>query len=69
MQFTTAILALAATAFAAPNADNSARGYQCTFGQYACAKDGASIRQCNIAGNWVVSFSIYFTHYCPLPFF
>lgn len=53
MQFTTTILALAATAFAAP--DLSIRGGQCEFGQYACSYDGLSIKQCDISGNWVVS--------------
>lgn len=53
MQFTTAILALAATAFAAPNV--ATRGGQCTFGQYVCSHDGLSIKQCDISGNWVVS--------------
>ncbi|CAN8104079.1 unnamed protein product [Discula destructiva] len=53
MQFITAILALAATAFAAPNL--SSRGYECTFGQYACSHDGLTIKQCDITGHWVVS--------------
>lgn len=52
MQFTTAILAFAATAFAAPNV--APRG-QCTFGEYACSHDGLSIKQCNIDNVWVVS--------------
>lgn len=52
MQFTAAILALAAAVSAAP--DLSARGW-CTFGEYDCSKDGRSIKQCDISGNWVVS--------------
>ncbi|KAF3765551.1 hypothetical protein M406DRAFT_355969 [Cryphonectria parasitica EP155] len=50
MQFTTAILALAAAVSAAPNL--SSRG-ECTFGQYECSADGRSIIQCDIAGNWI----------------
>lgn len=56
MQFSTTILALAATAFAAPNL--STRDYQCQFGQYACSDDGLTIKQCDISGNWVVRASI-----------
>ncbi|KAJ4417734.1 hypothetical protein N0V82_006008 [Gnomoniopsis sp. IMI 355080] len=51
MQFTTAILAFAATAIAAPGL--SGRDYQCQFGQYACSEDGLSIKQCDISGQWV----------------
>lgn len=52
MQFITTILALAVTAFAAP--DLSSRGYQCTFGQYVCSPDGLTIKQCDISGKFVV---------------
>ncbi|KUI53258.1 hypothetical protein VP1G_00629 [Cytospora mali] len=45
MQITATILAFAAAAMAAP--------YQCTFGQYVCSKDGLSILQCDINGQWV----------------
>lgn len=66
MQFTTAILALAATALAAPNL--SSRDYQCQFGQYACSKDGMSIKQCDISGHWVVRifpFHFHQSHLIP----
>lgn len=53
MYFTTAILAFAATAIAAPSL--SSRDYQCQFGQYACSEDGLTIKQCDITGTWVVS--------------
>ncbi|ROW06888.1 hypothetical protein VMCG_04030 [Cytospora schulzeri] len=45
MQIATTILAFAAAAMAAP--------YHCTFGQYVCSKDGLSISQCDISGQWV----------------
>lgn len=58
MQFLAVILALAATAVAAPNGDSS-DSWKCTFGEYACDKGGDSIKQCSIDGKWVVSRKYY----------
>lgn len=67
MQFITAILALAATAAALPSSEN----WECTFGQYECAWDGDSIKQCDISGKWVVSNSssspIFLVSFLPSP--
>lgn len=51
MKYFTAVLALAATALAAPPA-TSKRTETCTFGTYRCTATNAGIEICDIQGNW-----------------
>lgn len=48
MHFTTAVLALAATALAAPSSQTKRDGATCdALGQYSCSADGTKILQCD----------------------
>lgn len=56
MQFTTAILALAATALAAPSSQSKRDGATCdALGQYSCSADGTKIIQCDATLHLIVS--------------
>ncbi len=52
MKYFTAILLLAATAFAAPGEEDDDSGKSCKFGTYQCTKDNTGIEICDIAGQF-----------------